>query len=91
MNTQTNTQIQTPSGPEKRFNAGNISATIWSNVRNLDGRDVSIKTVSLQKSYKDKQGTWKHTTSLHANDLPKAKLVLDKAYEHLAMTPVASE
>ena len=91
MITQTTTQTQAPSGPEKRFNAGNISATIWSNMRKIDGRDVPLRTISLQKSYKDKEGTWKHTTSLHTNDLPKAKLVLDKAYEHLAMTQLAVE
>lgn len=86
-----NTYAAQTAGPEARFNAGNISATIWSNVRKVEGRDVSIKTVSVQKSYKDKDGVWKQTTSFHANDLPKAKLVLEKAYEHLAMTQIATE
>ena len=91
MQTQSYNQTQTPSGPEARFNAGNISATIWNNVRKIDGKEVPLRTVSLQKSYKDREGAWKHTTSLHTNDIPKAKLVLEKAYEHLAMTQIATE
>lgn len=77
-------------GPEKRFSAGNVSATVWVNSRQIEGKEIPIRTVSLQKSYRDKTGVWKNTTTLHANDLPKAKLVLDKAYEHLAMTQVAA-
>jgi hypothetical protein len=78
-------------GPEKRFIAGNISATIWANNKVIDGKTIPVMTVSVQKSYKDKTGAWKQTGTLLAADLPKAKLVIEKAYEHLAMTQVATE
>ncbi|MFT7615752.1 MAG: hypothetical protein ACI8Y7_000576 [Candidatus Woesearchaeota archaeon] len=72
--------------PEKKFTAGAISATVWTNKRQFNGSEVEIQTVSLQKAYKDKEGAWKHTQSLRSTDIPKARLVLDKVYEHLTLT-----
>ena len=44
---------------------------------------MHFRTVSLDRAYKDKNGGWKHAGSLRLNDLPKAALVLNKAYEYL--------
>jgi len=69
-------------GPERRINAGAISATIWQN----QGKDDSTyNTVSFERRYKDSNDEWKSTNSLRFNDLPKAALVLKKAYEYLAI------
>jgi len=70
--------------PEKKFRSGAIAATIWSNEAVRDGNKVSYKTVSFERSYKDKD-EWKTTNSLRTIDLPKAILVLSKAYEYLAL------
>jgi len=40
-----------------------------------------FKTVTFERSYKDKDGEWKKTGTLRIQDLPKATLVLNKAYE----------
>ncbi|MFH1072012.1 MAG: hypothetical protein V1743_01130 [Nanoarchaeota archaeon] len=73
--------------PEKKFRAGAVSATIWQNQgKDSDGKSVTYKTVSFERSYKDKNNAWQTTSSLRLNDLPKASLVLDKAYEYLALT-----
>ena len=73
--------------PEKRFSAGTISATIWKNETiNKDGEKVNFRTVSFSRGYKDKTGEWKDTNILKTNDLPKATLVLTKAYEYMNMT-----
>lgn len=72
--------------PEARFTAGAISAAVWQNSSpGKDGKQVSYSTVSLQRSYKDRDGIWKHTSSMRLNDLPKARLVLSKAYEFLVL------
>lgn len=77
--------------PEMKFRAGSISATVWNNeIKRKDGTPASFKTISLQRGYKDKDGEWKNTASLRANDLPKAVLLLNKAYEHLLMQTEAS-
>ena len=39
--------------------------------------------VTLQKGYKDKEGVWKNTGKLRVNELPKAILALQKAYDTL--------
>jgi hypothetical protein len=69
--------------PEKKFKAGAISATIWKNEVNKDGKSMTFRTVSLDRNYKDKDGNWKTTHSMRSMDLPKATLVLNKAYEFI--------
>ena len=68
--------------PEKKFKAGAVSATIWKN--NSEKGDFS--SIQLDRAYKDnKDNTWKHTNSFNASDLPKAIVVLNKAYEYLVV------
>ncbi len=75
--------------PEKKFRAGAISATVWLNEgKNDKGETVSYRTVSFERNYLDKDGNWQTTNSLRVNDLPKAVLVLQKAYEYLALAGV---
>lgn len=71
--------------PEKKFRAGAIAATVWSNDTIRDGKQVSYKTVGFERSYKDKSDKWQTTNSLRVTDIPKAILVLNKAYEYLAL------
>jgi hypothetical protein len=73
--------------PETRFRAGAVSATIWANqIKRQNGEIGAYKTVSLDRRYKDKDGNWKSSGSLRAGDIPKAVLVLSKAYEYVAMS-----
>lgn len=74
--------------PEKKFRAGAVTATIWKN-QTEDNREYS--TVSFERSYRDKNGEWKTTNSLRVNDLPKAAMVINKAYEHLALHEKAND
>lgn len=72
--------------PVKKFRAGAIEATVWKNsIEREDGGKSSYPTVSFQRNYKDKDGEWQTTSSLRRNDLPKASLVLKKAYEFISM------
>lgn len=72
--------------PERRFSAGAVVAAVWQNEgKNKDGQVVGYKTVSLQRRYKDKEGIWKSTSSFRISDLPRAALVLHKAYEFLVL------
>ncbi len=69
--------------PLKRFRAGAVSATVWNN--HAKEGDGEYKTVSLERGYKDRDGVWKNVSSLRVSDLPRAALVLQKAYEYLAL------
>ena len=78
--------------PEKRFSTGAISATVWKNTgkSKKTGEEVEFRTINLQRAYKDKNDEWQHTSSLRVNDLPKAALVLNKAYEYLVLRDTTS-
>lgn len=81
-----------PNLPEKKFSTGAIQATIWKNdVKKENSEPASYMTVSLNRRYKDKDGIWKSTTSLRVNDLPKASLVLQKAYEYIVLKELDSD
>jgi len=72
--------------PEKKFSTGSISATVWQNQgKGRNGETVGYRTVSLQRRYKDKNGVWQTANSLRVNDLPRASLVLQKAFEYLVI------
>lgn len=73
--------------PEKRFSTGAISATVWKNsgTNKRTGEPTEFNTITLQRRYKDKEGNWQTSNSLRVNDLPKASLVLNKAYEYLVL------
>ena len=68
---------------EKRFKAGACAATVFANEQ-AEGKDV-LRSVSLQRVYKDREANFKYTTSFHVRDVPKAILVLCRAYAHLAL------
>ena len=72
--------------PEKKIRAGAVSATVWRNQgQTKTGEPTEYNTISIERSYKDKEGNWQSTNSLRKNDLPKAVVVLQKAYEHLVL------
>ncbi|KHO45951.1 MAG: hypothetical protein QS98_C0006G0016 [archaeon GW2011_AR3] len=72
--------------PEKKISTGGISATIWQNQGvSKTGQAAVYRTITLQRRYKDKADKWQSTNSLRVNDLPKAALVLNKAFEYLVL------
>ena len=73
--------------PEKKFSTGAISATIWKNTgkSKRTGEEVEYRSIQIDRRYKDKNDEWQSTNSLRVNDLPKAALVLTKAYEYLVL------
>ncbi|MBN1940797.1 MAG: hypothetical protein JW772_01290 [Candidatus Diapherotrites archaeon] len=67
--------------PIKKFKAGGIQVAVWEN----QGKEGNVfNSVSLDKRYKDGE-EWKSSSSFKLNDLPKAILALQKAYEYLAL------
>ena len=74
--------------PEKEFRAGAISATVWKNtIVKKDGSTAEVRSVTFRRSYKDKEtDEWKETNSMRAMDLPKATVVLNKAYEYIVLS-----
>jgi hypothetical protein len=69
--------------PEKRFKVGACTASVFVNEVSTGSGTATIKSVSLQRAYKDDDGTFQYTTSFKANDIPKAVVALIKAYDYL--------
>ena len=70
--------------PEQKFRVGGLTATIWKNVKEYKSEKQEYFTVSFEKSYKNGE-EWKKTNSLMAQDVPKAILVLQKAFEFISL------
>lgn len=86
-----NLEIPMPSGragkhPIESWRAGAISVSIWENDgTGNDGLPTKFRTASFERRYKDKSGEWKSANNLRLHDLPKAALLLNKAYEYLLL------
>ena len=74
--------------PIKTFKLGAVRASIFENSINKNGKIIKLPKVVLEVRYKDPAGTWKSTHSLSLNELPKAILALQKAYEYLMQPKV---
>ncbi len=75
-------KTQVHNTPEMKFRAGPVSATVWNNPGK---EDTTFQTITLERSYKDKEGNWQNTGVLRVGDLPKARVLLEKAYEHIVL------
>lgn len=72
------------SAPVKKFQAGGVQVAVWEN-DSPKGNNLKFNTVSIERRYKSKDDQWKSTSSMNVNDIPKAILSLQKAYEYLAL------
>lgn len=73
--------------PEIRIRCGAIGVTVWKNtLTKKSGEEAEYNTVSFERRYMEKEsGEWKSTNSMRVNDLPKAVMALQKAYEYLVL------
>ena len=75
--------------PVAKFKAGSVEAAIFENQIEKNGGSFKIRKVVFQKNYLDKNDKWQSTSSLDVNDVPKAVLVLSKAYGFLTSAETA--
>ena len=68
--------------PEATFRIGNCSASVFINEIDGDGGKRKVRSVNVQKSYKDGE-EWKYTSSLGLAELPAAIRVLQLAQQHV--------
>ena len=75
--------------PIKKLRSGALDLAIWENKRTVrDGEEISFKTISLRRSWKDKeQDIWRdEKINLRKGDIAKALVLLQKAQEELLLT-----
>ncbi len=71
--------------PVKSFKAGNIEASVWEQELKKKGKAITRHSVRIQKQYRDKDGEYKITPYFFSADLPRLRLVVDKAFEFIAL------
>jgi hypothetical protein len=71
--------------PVKKFRSGGVSAAVFENPVDVNGAQAKRYSVQIQRTYRDKNGEFRHTSGFRENDLPKLALVAQKAYEFLTM------
>ena len=69
--------------PEITFKVGAVRASVFRNIIEKAGKTITLPKVAIEVRYKDKTGQWNGTSSLSLNDIPKAILALQKAFEYL--------
>jgi len=81
-----------PNKPVKSFRSkGGITAAVWAKDVERDGTTFTRYSVTLDKRYRDRDGSWQTSSSLFPEDLPRAQLVLGKAFEFICLQTDESE
>ena len=50
---------------------GFAQRSIWEQDFDREGEKLTVRTVSFQRSYLDKDGNWQQTNNLKVNDIPE--------------------
>ncbi len=69
--------------PVAKFRAGQVSCALWENEIRVDGRPQKIVKASVERRYKDRDGTWKSSNNYSRNEIPLAIFVLFQAFESM--------
>lgn len=73
------TNTETKKTPVDKIRAGSVSASIWQNATEKGTRT----SVTVQRSYKDKDGKWHYVDSYSGPELLELAHVAQKAYDRL--------
>ena len=85
MPSQASSENQQQNKPVKKYvTKGGISATIWSEIKEYEGKQVEYFNISVERQYtRDDGKNWESTNSMRPDDLPKVALVCEQAYKYI--------
>jgi len=70
--------------PVAKFKAGPISAALWENeIKTGNGHTATVLKATIQRRYKDSNGSWKSSGSFSRNEIPLAIYCLQKSFEKM--------
>lgn len=69
--------------PEKQFRIGLVSASVFANEVNGEGGKRTVRSVNVQRRYREGDGEWKTATTFGLSDLPAAIRVMQLAQQHV--------
>ena len=70
--------------PERVFRIGSVSASVFLNTAKTEGGEREMRSVSLQRRYRDSDGGWKSSSNFNLGDLPQAIAALNLAMAYVA-------
>jgi len=73
----------------KTIAAGSCRAAIWENEIRVNGSSKKMLKASVERRYKDKDGSWKSSQSFGRNEIPLAVYCLEKAFEAIVSEETA--
>jgi len=77
---------RTSQRPVKEFRAGPVKVAIWQNDAEQNGQRVVRHSVRIGKRYFDRQqNSWQDSEYFFTNDLPRLRLLVEKAFEFIAL------
>ena len=74
--------VENKKNPTKVYKAGVLQLSLWEN--KTEEGDI-VRSFTIQRSYKDKDDKWQHTTNIRSSDLPRLRVLIDEAYKDLIM------
>ena len=66
--------------PLVAIKAGLVSSAIFENEITVNGKKVTVMKATLQRRYKDKDGTWKSSGSYGKHEIPQVAFCLPQAH-----------
>ncbi len=72
--------------PVAKFKAGQVSSAVWENTIQVKGQAITILKATVQRRYKDREGTWQSSGSFARNEIPLAIHCLQQAFEKIIET-----
>ena len=67
--------------PLAKFKAGGVVCAVWENEAQIGGQTKTVLKATVERRYKDSDGSWKSTGSYGRNEIPLVRHVLQQAFE----------
>jgi hypothetical protein len=83
----TKEEEKTPPVYKNQLNAMQIA--VWSNTHQVEGEDRTFYTITLERSYRDKDDVWHKTKQLRERDIGDTIALLQSAQSYLMSGNVA--
>ena len=67
----------------QRIRCGSVGLSIFENISQQNNEPALYYTVDISRSYRDREGNWKSTSSFYKSQLPQLIYVCQRALEFL--------
>lgn len=69
--------------PLAKFRAGQVTAALWKNDVVVNGKQVSMQKATVERRYKDRDGSWKSSGSFSRTEIPLVIYCLQKCFDRI--------